>query len=689
LKSGTSINGSHPPAAHPLVEIWREHKPIYAGIALFGLVLWTFLPAVDGEFVIYDDPQYVTENPYVQAGLTWEGLAWAFGQLHGEGTYWHPLTWMSHMLDCRLFGLEPWGHHLTNVLFHAANTVLVFLVFRSMTGAFWRCAVLATLFALHPLQVDSVAWVAERKNLLSSFFWLLTTAAYVRCAQGRRKNTAGSRQKPESGPGSEVRAPSSLSHLPPSAFYFLSLVLFAMGLMCKPVLVTLPFVLLLLDYWPLCRFELKTQHSQLKTLLSLVWEKIPFFVLAAASSVVTLMAHRALGSLEPVAKLPWDARIANVLVSYVRYLGKTFWPSRLTVFYPYPAAWAPWEVLTCGLLLLVVTALVLCMARSRPGLFVGWFWFLGVLVPFIGLVQAGEQAMADRFMYLPAIGLILATIWGLQDLTKLWRYQSLAASLAAAGAAVLCLVLTRAQIGYWKDTETLFRHALQVTEHNYVAHNNLGTALDKQGRWDEALSEFRQSLQAKPDYPEALNNLGVALDRQGHVDEAIAQLRKTLSLRPRYAVAHYNLGVALQEQGHPDEATAHYQEALRLKPRYTDAHYNLGLALQRKGDLEGAIAEFQTILKLQPNSPEACNKLGAVLEQKGQLDDAIRQYQAALRLKPDYARAHFNLGIALGRKGQTDQAVFELEQTLKLDPGYAPAQTNLTRLLDLKRSMDK
>jgi len=292
------------------------------------------------------------------------------------------------MVDCQLYGLKPGGHHLTSILLHAANAVLVFLVFRRLTGAFWRCVVLAALFALHPLQVDSVAWVTERKNLLSAFFWLLTTWAYVRYAE----------KSAVSNPWSVVRGPWSLSSLPSSIFYFLSLFFFALGLMCKPVLVTLPYGLLLLDYWPLRRLEPSTINSLLSTVLRLVREKIPFFVLAVASSLITILAHHALGMLDSVARLPLDAHIANALVSYIRYLGKTFWPSHLAVFYPFPAAWPRWEVVTCGLLLLVISGLVLGMARSRPWLFVGWCWFLGVLVPFSGLVQAGAQAMADRFM---------------------------------------------------------------------------------------------------------------------------------------------------------------------------------------------------------------------------------------------------------------------------------------------------
>jgi tetratricopeptide (TPR) repeat protein len=601
------------------------------------------------------------------------------------------------MLDCQLYGVAPWGHHLTSLLLHALNTLLAYVVLRRITGATGRAFVAALLFGLHPLRVESVAWVAERKDVLSTAFWLLTLWAYAKyvessASQGRnpgvppgltgdrgRRTSETRAAYADASPGFASRHGLPVGRLP-WIYYGAALACFGLGLMSKPMLVTVPCVLLLLDYWPLRRWPQRSARE-------LVLEKGPFFVMAIVSSAATWAVQRQGGAI--VAGLPLTDRMANAVVAYCRYLGKVCCPIDLAAFYPPVGHWPGKTVVLACLLLLGLSASAIALRRRFPYCLMGWLWFLGTLVPVIGLVPAGEQSMADRYSYIPSIGITLVVVWGAYDLTKRWRYQVMAASVATAGAACLCLGLTRTQIGYWKDTETLFRHALLVTERNYVAHNNVGTALDKQGRWDEAMSEFRLALQAKPDYPEALNNLGVALDRQGRVDEAIAQLRQTLKLRPRYAVAHYNLGVALQEQGHLDEAIAHYQEALRLKPRYADAHYNLGLALQRKGDLDGAIAEFQTILKFQPNSPEVCNKLGAVLEQKGQLDDAIRLYLAALRLKPDYARAHFNLGVALGHKGQVDPAIAELEQALKLDPGYAPAQTNLARLLDLKRSLDK
>ena len=695
MKIGTSRSGSLLLKAHPLIEIWRERKPRLAGIFLFGLVFWTFLGAIDGGFVGFDDPDYVSANAQVQQGLTLENLEWAF--CSSDAANWHPLTWLSHMLDCQVFGLAPWGHHLTSLLLHAINAVLVFVVLGRITSATGRSFVVALLFGLHPLRVESVAWIAERKDVLSTTFWLLTLWAYSKYSEasagqasrpGIPAGVTGNRDRRSSDRQAARTAISPACgsrHLLPVGrvawlYYCLAFACFGLGLMSKPMLVTVPCVLLLLDYWPLRRWPQRSGRD-------LVLEKIPFFVAAIASSAVTFIVQRRGGAM--IASLPFVARMENAVVSYCRYLGKLFWPIDLAAFYPPVNHWPSTAILLAGLLLLGLSITSIALRRRFPYFVVGWLWFLGTLAPVIGFVPAGEQSMADRYSYVPSIGVILLVVWGVYDLTKGWRYQAVAAFAATAGAAFFCIAQTRVQVSFWTDTETLFRHALQVTERNYLAHNNVGAALDKQGRWDEALSEFRQALQVKPDYPEALNNLGAALTRQGHLDEAIGQFREALRLRPRYAEARYNLGAALQEQGRLDEAITQYQQALRLKPRYADAHYNLGLALQRKGDLDGTVAEFQAVLRLQPNSPEVCNNLGVALDHKGRLDEAISQYLAALKLNPDYARAHFNLGVALGRKGQLEQAIAEFEKTLRLDPGYAAAQTNLAVMLDLKKKHEQ
>ena len=560
----------------PLVFL-RRRKTVAICLLLFVLVLWGFLPSLYNGFVNYDDNVYVTENLQVQAGLTWESLAWAFGKVHGEQTYWHPLTWVSHMLDCRLYGLKPWGHHLTSVLWHAVNTLLVFLVFKRLTGAFWRCAVLAALFALHPLQVDTVAWVTERKNLLSTFFFLLTVWAYARYAQAQSLKSKVQSLKSEAGtedaetgmqmPGTPNTHHASHFTFHAARFYLLSLSFFALGLMCKPAVVTLPFVLLLLDYWPLHRFQLATRNFQLSTLWRLVWEKAPLFLLAAASSGITLAAHHALGIVAADSELPWDLRIENGVVSYCRYLGKVCYPLRLCVLYPHPQEWPLLSVLLASLLLLGISVLAVTQWMRRPYLAVGWFWFLGTLVPVIGLVQVGGQAMADRFMYAPLIGLLLLLIWGMHDLTSRWRYQTVALAAAGAAAIVACLILTRNQVAYWKDSESLFRHAIAITENNCIAHYNLGDALLKRGQIDEAIAHFQKALQIRPDFAAVHNNLGNLLLEKGRVDEAIVHFQKALEIRPLFAVARSNLGGALLQKGQTEAAIVQFQKALESTPR--------------------------------------------------------------------------------------------------------------------------
>ena len=498
-------------------------------ILLFLLVVWAFFPSLRNGFVDYDDDVYVTANTHVQSGLTLAGMVWSLGSTAG-GNYWHPLTWLSHMLDCQIFGLRPWGHHLTSVLFHSANTVLLFVVLRRMTKATWRSLLVAALFGLHPLRVESVAWVAERKDVLSAFFGLLAIIFYVRYAEGRRQEAEGRMPQPATRNPQLAASPSpsAIRHPPSAIFCLLSLGFFTLGLMSKPMLVTLPFVLLLLDYWPLRRLQRLTpaQPSPLPPQPSTVWrllvEKLPFFVFAAGTSVAASWVQKGAGV--TAVGLPLGARAGNALVAYSRYLGKLIWPVKLAVLYPHPIYWPAETVALAVLLLLAVTVFVLALGRRHPYLRVGWFWFVGTLVPVIGLVQAGAQSMADRYTYLPMIGLLVMLVWGAHELTRQWRYRVIAWAGAAVAMTVCCLALTRQQIGYWKDTETLFRHALAVTRDNAIAHLKLGTTLSDQGRFEEAISELHEAIRLKPDDSDSHNNLGAALGRQGRLDEAIAPI---------------------------------------------------------------------------------------------------------------------------------------------------------------------
>jgi protein O-mannosyl-transferase len=651
---------------------------LFVGLMLFALVLAAFLPSLSNGFVGFDDPDYVTENDHVRAGLTWEGVQWAFRST--EAANWHPLTRLSHMLDCQLFGLAPWGHHLTSALLHALNATLLFVVLRRMTGATWRSFAVGLLFGLHPLRVESVAWVAERKDVLSGFFFMLTLWAYARYTEVRSPKSEVRTLRPggpatDDVPQAEDESPRLTLHV--SLFYLLSLVFFAAGLMSKPMLVTLPFVLLLLDYWPLGRLRLSSPI--------VIREKLPFFLAAAAFSGVTFTVQKHGGAV--IASLPFADRLANALVSCCRYLGKLFWPTGLAAFYPGVEHWPIATIAAAASLLVIISAAAMALRRAHPYALVGWLWYLGVLVPVIGLVQVGMQSMADRYSYLPSIGILLAVVWGAHALTCGWRYQAGAAWAMAAAAALLCAGLTWRQLTYWRDTESLFRHALLVTKDNYGAHHALGMALDRQGRLDEAIGEYRATLRAKGNYVLAYNNLGVDLAQQGHLDEASKQFQAALKIDATYADPHNNLGTTLEKQGRFDEALQQFQEAVSLKPDFPDAHYNLGVALGRKGLTEEAAQEFQRVIQLRPTYAEAYNNLGVMLERKGQLEEATRLYLRSVQLKPAYPSAHYNLGVAWAREGRLPEAINEFREALRLKPDYPAAQTNLATALMLQQGV--
>ena len=663
--------GSAPVLARPGFAVWL------VAVLLVVVTMAVYWPATRCDFVNYDDPDFVTANPHVQGGLTWEGVKWAFCNTQ-KAAYWAPLMWLSHMAVWQLFGKNAWGHHLSNVILHALNTALVFVVFRRMTGATWRSVLLAALFGLHPLRVESVAWVTERKDVLSAFFWLLTLwayAEYVSRVEGR---------------GSRTESPSRMTHHA-TLYYILALVFFALGLMSKPMLVSLPFVLLLLDYWPLNRMqeaegrrqEGKAEEGEAngewrvaggespktdllrqsdraararnlkrdRAFWRLVREKWPFFALAAAASVVTFMVQKHGGAVMTVQKLPLGARSGNALVSYCRYLGKLFWPTDLAVLYPHPGYWPMEQVLLASGLILGISVLLFVSRRRYPFSLMGWLWFVGTLVPVSGLVQSGEQAMADRFTYVPSLGVLVVAIWGAYELSRRWHYGMIGLSAGGAAAIVVCIALTRQQLGYWKDGEALFRHALEVTENSYLAHFNLGAALDKKGQVDEGVSQYQEAIRLNPGCTDAHYNLGIALVNKGEIDEGISQYREALRLNPDYADAHRNLGTALGMKGQIDEAICQFQEAIRLKPDYAEAHYNLGIALYKKDLIDEATTQFREAIRLKADYAEAHNNLGAALLKKGQIDEAIRRFQEAIRLKADYAEAHDNLALALGMKG--------------------------------------
>ena len=636
-----SANRSKPaPTRATTAAIARPRFPVWLmGVLLALVTLALYWPATGFGFLNYDDADFITANVHVQSGLNWEGLKWAF-QLN-EGDYWHPLTWLSLMLDASLFGQKAGGFHFTNVVVHAANGVLLFLLLWTLTMAYYRSLVVAALFALHPLRVESVAWVTERKDVLSGLFGLLALICYARYA------TRGQR--------SGVREPGSLSHLPASIFYLLSLCFLACGLMSKAMLVTWPFVMLLLDFWPLRRLEPSILNSQPSTILRLVTEKFPFFILSGILCVLIYLTERGRQGAVGLAESPALLRLENSFVAYARYLGKTFWPMKLAVPYVNPGHW-PWLELG-GSVLVVVGAftVALWLGRRQPYLLVGWCWFWGTLIPVIGLTRGWGSFMGDRFTYLPSIGVLVLTVWGVGELTRGWRYRALGLSLTGGAAILCCLTLTRQQIGYWKDSEALFRHALAVTEKNDRACNCLGVALDQKGHLDEAIRQFQEAIRLEPDHPTAHYNLGIALDKKGQIDEAIRQFQEAIRLNPRYAEAHYNFGIILGRKGQMDEAMAQYLEALRVKPEYAEAHNDLGIALGRKGQMEGAIRQFQEATRLKPRYAEAHYNLGLLFGLRGQPAEAISEFEKALRWKPDYAEARKQLDSMLGKKPKSSQ----------------------------------
>jgi len=510
---------------------------------------------------------------------------------------------------------------------------------RQLTGAVWRSFLVAALFAFHPLRVESVAWIAERKDVLSGCFGLLTLIFYARYAQ---KRTAL-----ENAPSGGSNRPSAAPR-PAPWNYGLALLFFALGLMSKPMLVTWPFVLLLLDFWPLRR--MRSSERGMPNFQKLVQEKIPFFVLSAVACIVTMAVQRHGGALANVENIALDARGGNALVSCCRYLEKLFWPSDLAFFYPYIGAWPPATVLLASGLILGFSVLLLSQWRRSPFLLMGWLWFCGTLAPVLGLVQVGAQAMADRYTYLPSLGVYLLVVWGTWELFQRWRCALVGCSVAALAGVGLCLVLTRQQLGYWQNSATLWRHTIAVTENNYIAHNLLGLTLLDQGQYDRAGEQFQEALRLKPDFAYANNNLGDVYYKQGRTDEAIGRYETALRLKPDYAEARFNLGIVSFKLGRLDQAVSQYQQALRLKPDYAEAHFNLGIALGRQGQLDEAIRQFQAAVRLNPFDATYHNNLGNDLARLGQLNEAISEFREALRLKPDYAIAKKNLSLAVGMK---------------------------------------
>jgi protein O-mannosyl-transferase len=665
-------------------------KPFTAICLVLAIVTFIlYWPVRHDGFINLDDGSYITENAHVISGLSWSNVKWSF--THSRAGYWMPLTWISHMVDCQLFGLNAGPHHLVNVLFHIANTLLLFWWLNQMTGALWRGAFVAALFAWHPLRVESVAWACERKDILCAFFWMLTLIYYTKYVQAQASRS--------SSPGSHA------SMLPRvNVFYILALLMFACGLMSKPMVVTLPCVLLLIDIWPL-------QRLNPSTLPRLLIEKIPFFILSAAECAITCFAE---SSANAVSNETFLFRLTNALWGYMRYLGKTFWPFDLAVFYTLPSRVLIGPGIVAALVLGVCSIVCILLLRRRPYLFVGWFWFLGTLVPVIGLARVGGISVSDRYTYLPGIGFTILMTWVLADFFES-RREKIIPAVAAVAILAACMVLTSIQISYWRNSITVFRHALAVTKDNYVACACLGQALDEAGDWTNALKFCQESVRLKSDYPPGQFFLGMAYWKMGdatqalpHLDtaaraspdnpgfqynlgkflsehdksaEAISYFNAALKDDPDFANAHNALGKTLLKQGNLPQAAAQLSQAVALEPDFADAQENLAVTLANQGQLDQAIVHFAKVAQLQPNDPDAWFNLGFAYLNDHQPAQATAQFSHELHLTPNTTKAHYRLAQALAQQNQWAQAVQEYRQTLRLTPDFLQAKKELDQIL--------
>ena len=617
---GAKKTGSAPtPQGLVRADLWIALALGLATLAVYGQVL-------THQFINFDDDAYLWANPMVAVGLTWKGIAWAFTTFHCAN--WHPLTWLSHMVDSQLFGLNAGGHLFVNSLFHIANTVLLFLFLTRITRARWQSAIIAALFALHPLHVESVAWASERKDTLSTAFGLLCLLAY----------------------GRYVSKPSWKR-------YGVVALCLALGLMAKPMLVTLPVVMLLLDYWPFGRLAFPAgAHGENRvrgvgnTLWSLIREKLPLLLLVLPSMFITYIAQARGGAVSGLAIEPLAWRLANALLSYTRYLFLAFWPRDLAIYYPSIHETIPiWKWGLALTLLGAISFFVVTNARKRPYLIVGWLWFVITLLPVIGLVRVGSQAMADRYTYIPSIGLFSAVVFGFANLAEGSRLRR-RLIVSASGIAILVLAcLTVLQISRWRDSETLFRYVLSINPENDVAQNNLGSALGEKGKPAEALPHFAEAVRLAPRYFDALGNMGQALWERGEAGQAITYFNRALEVRPESAKTHWQLGVALEGVGRKVEARQAFHDAVKLAPQDSGLHTKLGMKLAEQGEFAEAVEQYEQALRLDPDSAETHNNFGLVLFALDREEEGVREFSTALRLKPDLAAARENLRRAQER----------------------------------------
>jgi Flp pilus assembly protein TadD len=619
----------------PLTSIFAIDRRFIICLLLVLSILAVYGKVRHYNFINFDDNLYVYQNPNILSGMTKESLVWSVSFQEKDKNYWHPLTWLSHLLDVELYGLDPGGHHLTNVAYHTVNTLLLFIALNWMTGAVWRSAFVAILFAVHPLNVESVAWVSERKNVLSTFFWMLTLLAYTHYS------------------------------LQPRFWRYVALcIAFALGLLAKPMLVTLPFVLILLDYWPLRRWSLSVlnrgEGRRKSNTQYIILEKVPLLLLSTLSVYISSKSIQGEGDVTSLQLVPMLLRIENALVSYVKYIGKMIWPQNLSVYYPFPDMVPAGQLISAVAVLVALSSLAIWGLKRRPYLAVGWFWFLGSLVPVIGFVQVGLwPEMADRWAYVSLIGLFIMIAWGIPELIKGWHNKHKILAIAAGAILLLLSITTRVQISHWANSVTLFEHAVQSVGGTSIARNKLGHALIlnnlafalmDDGRNDEALNNLMIALNLVPDSPRVNYNLGYILLHKGEVDEAIGQFKQVIELNPKFFLAHYDLASALMQSGKLNDAVSHYYAALDLKPDDGNVLNDLANALVAQGRISEALSFYSKALRLDPRDPDIYNNMGVALIHQGRFEEAVRYFRMALQLNPNFANASENLDKALSRR---------------------------------------
>jgi tetratricopeptide (TPR) repeat protein len=642
----------------------NNREPIVFAV-ITALVLVIYWQTTGFDFINLDDNLYVYDNPAVLSGLNWDSIRWAFSAFHSAN--WHPITWLSHMLDVQLLGVNPGGYHATNILLHLINSCLTFVVFKRMTGCFVKSAIVAALFAVHPAHVESVAWIAERKDVLSTLFFLLTTWAYLVYASDAAKG------------GGAVGSNSSVLNRLLSVRYLTVIVLFALGLMSKPMLVTLPFVLLLLDYWPLKRI------NAAKDLPRVIVEKIPLLLLSAASSYVTILAQRRVEAVESLDVLPISLRLANALVAYAKYVGMMFYPTRLAVWYPYDREFPIWHIVVSATVIVGVTGICLWQARSRRYLLVGWLWFLGTLVPVIGILQVGGQSMADRYTYIPFFGLFIMVVWGVSDAIEKLGLDGKVLAIGFALVVVTLAVVGFNQVRLWRDSETLYTHTLAVTTNNFLISHNLCHYLTSHDRLDEAEPLCRAAIAINPRYSNGYNTLGIIQFKPNQPAEAEKTFLQTLVINPDDPLTLANLSVTQSILGKPEEAELNLQKAAILGADSVDpklwisALNDIAYAYNSKGNYDKAADMLYRLLVLIPNDLPARGNLAVTLSKAKRFDEAQKLIDSLVRDAPNDANVYNAFGLVLMEEGKNGEAAAQFEKALQLQPDHKDAQQNLLK----------